>query len=57
MSDEKGKTPQNDNSSPAYDKAKSNYNQGKPAEQTRLDLGNLHRGTPVKPVDPANPKK
>jgi len=42
----------NDNQSPAHDKARRNYDEGKSPAQTRKDLDTQKRREAVKPVDP-----
>lgn len=42
--------PRNDNTTPAYDKARRNFDSGKSPEQTRRDLNTQKRAETVKPV-------
>lgn len=42
--------PKNDNTSPAHDKAKSNYDSGKSPSQTRTDLDKHRRESKVTPT-------
>jgi hypothetical protein len=49
MTDKK-EPPKNDNTSPAYDKAKSNFDKGKSPATTRNDLDKQRREEKVKPA-------
>lgn len=44
--------PKNDNTTPAHDKARRNYDSGKSPKQTRDDLDKQRRKETVKPVPP-----
>mgnify|MGYP000916816283 CR=1 FL=1 len=46
------KKPSNDNTSPAHDKARQNFERGKSPKQTRDDLSRQKAAEKVKPVDP-----
>lgn len=46
-----GDTPKNDNTSPAHDKARRNYDSGKSPEQTRRDLDAERRKQNIKPTE------
>ncbi len=42
----------NDNTSPGYDKARENFEKGKPEIDTRRDMDRQRREERIKPVEP-----